>query len=322
MLTVKVFGASLRWLVGTVAIYLFFLLRPGNAPAQLTNSWLPTLPHYWDVPGDWSLGVAPSNNQAVVLITNAVSSDSYKTINLDSSTPLGNKIISNLTVSAPAGMTNELSLNRVGATPLRILNGLTLGAGGAMFATNSTVLVEGMSGGNLVVNGRINLVSGGTTIVYTLMRLGDFSCTTTGMVSIAGGSLFVTNAARNAVLEVRSGTLRLTSGTVVVDQLIATNSCAVLQQIGGTLVVGGVTNPFFRVTAINREANNMRITWQTFGGVTNILQATTGRSYNTNFVDLPPQIIVTGSGLTTTNSLDVNGVTNKPARFYRVRLVP
>ena len=123
----------------------------------------------------------------------------------------------------------------------------------------------------------------------------------------------------------RSGSLQLNGGTLVVDQLVTTNGCGSFQQIGGTLVVGGVTNPFFRVTAISREGSNVRVTWQTLGGETNVLQAVNsgpGESYNTNFVDLPQQIIVAGVGLTITNSLDVGGATNKPSRYYRVRLVP
>ncbi len=165
-------------------------------------------------------------------------------------------------------------------------------------------------------------MGGGTSCVYSNLTIGSSDCSGTGTVVVTGGSLFVTNAAHTAVLDVRSGSLLLDGGTLVVDQLVTTNGCGSFQQIGGTLVVGGVTNPFFRVTAISREGSNVRVTWQTLGGETNVLQAANGGSYNTNFVDLPPQIIVAGVGLTTTNSLDVGGATNKPARYYRVRLVP
>jgi hypothetical protein len=169
------------------------------------------------------------------------------------------------------------------------------------------------------------LTVAGGTMTATNLLLGNYDCSSTGVVVMAGGSLFVTNNTHSAVLEVRSGTLLVNNGTLVVDRLVATNSCAHFQQIGGTLVVGGVTNPFFRVTSINLEGSNVRVTWQTLGGETNILQATNGGpggSYNTNFVDLPPQIIVAAVGLTTTNSIDVGGATNRPARYYRVRLVP
>jgi len=194
-----------------------------------------------------------------------------------------------------------------------------------MFVSNATWLAQSVMVGRLAGSQGTLTVAGGTSSVYSNLTIGSSNCTGTGTVVITGGSLFVTNAAHNAVLDVRGGSLVLDAGTLVVDQLVTTNSCGSFQQIGGTLVVGGVTNPFFRVTAITREGSNVRVTWQTLGGETNVLQATNGGpggSYNTNFVDLAPQIIVSGVGLTTTNALDVGGATNKPARYYRVRLVP
>jgi hypothetical protein len=80
------------------------------------------------------------------------------------------------------------------------------------------------------------------------------------------------------------------------------------------------------ITGITREGNNVLVTWNTAGGHTNMLQVGSGGAggvFNTNtFIDLPPEIIVTGSGDATTNQLDVGGATNTPARYYRVRLVP
>lgn len=82
----------------------------------------------------------------------------------------------------------------------------------------------------------------------------------------------------------------------------------------------------FRVTSITTTGANVRLTWATAGGTTNQVQATsggTGGSYSTNnFVNLGPTVIVAGGGLVTTNFLDTGGATNKPARYYRVRLVP
>lgn len=67
----------------------------------------------------------------------------------------------------------------------------------------------------------------------------------------------------------------------------------------------------------------MLITWQTIGGVTNVVQFTNGAgtgSFTNNFTDLATNII-TGVGLTATNHLDAGGATNTPSRYYRVRLV-
>jgi hypothetical protein len=75
------------------------------------------------------------------------------------------------------------------------------------------------------------------------------------------------------------------------------------------------------VAALVRQGDDVLVTWATAGGHTNAVQVTTG-SYNTNFVDLSGPIIIDGSGDTSTNYVDVGGVTNGSPRFYRIRLVP
>ena len=81
--------------------------------------------------------------------------------------------------------------------------------------------------------------------------------------------------------------------------------------------------PAFRITAIAREGNNVRVTWVTGIGLTNALQTTAGTvggGYKTNnFSDI---FTVTNTADTTTNYLDLGGATNTPARYYRVRQVP
>ncbi len=78
----------------------------------------------------------------------------------------------------------------------------------------------------------------------------------------------------------------------------------------------------FRITAIARESNNIRITWTMASGKNNTLERTAGTangSYSNNFAAI---FIVTNTVGTTTNYLDVGAVTNFPARYYRVRHVP
>jgi hypothetical protein len=82
-----------------------------------------------------------------------------------------------------------------------------------------------------------------------------------------------------------------------------------------------------RITAIARESKNIRVTWSTLAGTTNIVQATSGAangSYSVNnFADIAASLtIVVGSGETSTNYVDPSGTTNAPARYYRIRLVP
>ena len=79
----------------------------------------------------------------------------------------------------------------------------------------------------------------------------------------------------------------------------------------------------FRITSVAPTGNSIRITWTISSGKTNALQVTggaSGGSYATNgFSNL---FIVTNTVGTVTNYVDVGGVTNFPARYYRVRLVP
>jgi len=169
-------------------------------------------------------------------------------------------------------------------------------------------------------------VAGGMSVVSDNLTIGTADCTGTGTALVTGGRLFVTNAAHNAVLDLESGALTLSGGTLVVDVLVKTNPCAAFQQTGGTLVVGGVTNtiPSFQITGITPEGNNIQITWESTGGHTNAIQATNGGltgSYNTNFSDLA-SFILGGSGQVTNTYIDPGGATNTPARYYRVRLVP
>lgn len=62
-----------------------------------------------------------------------------------------------------------------------------------------------------------------------------------GLPPSNGGTLYVTNAAHTAVLDVRNGTFLLNAGgTLVVDTLILTNPCGHFVKNGGTLVAGTI----------------------------------------------------------------------------------
>ena len=100
---------------------------------------------------------------------------------------------------------------------------------GTWMSRNIVIAFGGSSQGTLTING-------GTTIC-TNMILGSANCAAVGILNVAGGALYVTNAG-NAVLEIRSGTLTLSSGTLVVDKFVMTNSCAHFVRTGGTLIYG------------------------------------------------------------------------------------
>lgn len=80
-----------------------------------------------------------------------------------------------------------------------------------------------------------------------------------------------------------------------------------------------------RIVSTATENDDVRITWTTAGGSTNVVQATTGDldgGYATNFADISGPIVIPGSGDTLTNYVDIGGATNLPSRFYRIRLQP
>ena len=76
----------------------------------------------------------------------------------------------------------------------------------------------------------------------------------------------------------------------------------------------------FRITSVTRESNNVRIVWKTAGGYTNVVQSASAVSGS--YSNLSANFVIAGSGDTSTNFLHVGAVTNTPARFYRIRLVP
>jgi hypothetical protein len=178
----------------------------------------------------------------------------------------------------------------------------------------------------ILSQGALNL-DGGSATLYSNLVLGNCPTGGVGLVTVAGGSLYVTNAAHNAYIDVRDGQLNLSAGLLQTDVLILTNSCGQLNHVGGTLIAGSIvfnTNAF-QITSITRQGNDLLITWMMGPGLTNALQAAAGGvggSYTANgFTD----IFVVATNVTPgtlTNYLDVGGATNSPARYYRVRLSP
>lgn len=113
-------------------------------------------------------------------------------------------------------------------------------ASGQMTVSNGLVraynVVIGSAGS---AQGTLNLF-GGTETVYSSMVLGDCGNASVGTVNIAGGSLYVTNAAHNAVLDIRNGTLTFNGGVLQVDNLVMTNSCALFIHSAGALTISNL----------------------------------------------------------------------------------
>jgi hypothetical protein len=259
--------------------------------------------------------------------------------------------------------TNSVAVGQVGGLAQVTVNSGT-------FATRALTLGVGSSERGTL------MVAGGTSSVYSNLTLGNFACSGTGIVTVAGGRLFVTNATHNAVLDVRTGMLTMNSGFIQADKIILTNVCAHFIRTGGTLIYSnavlsstrdddgdGIPNGYeqshgldplnpinatldsdgdgltdlqeslagtdptnsasaFRITAITREGNNIRVTWMTGTAKTNALERTAGAggSFATN--DFAAVFTVTNTSGTVTNYLDMGAATAVPAFYYRVRLVP
>lgn len=87
--------------------------------------------------------------------------------------------------------------------------------------------------------GTVNL-AGGTVTLLTKLVIGNCPSGGVGVVNVAGGSLYVTNAAHNAFIDVRSGQLTLSGGLLQTDILIVTNPCGLFIHGGGTLIIGNL----------------------------------------------------------------------------------
>lgn len=110
---------------------------------------------------------------------------------------------------------------------------------GQMTISNGTVIMATVVVGNNNSNPGMLTVAGAAIPVMTVLSsliVGDCGLGNVGMVTVAGGNLFVTNAAHNATLDVRDGTFIVSSGLVMVDKLVVTSACARVVHTGGGLI--------------------------------------------------------------------------------------
>ena len=137
------------------------------------------------------------------------------------------------------------------ADALLIENGGVLSNGfgqlGCQLSSNNSVHVvnrgvwrnERLYVGDDRASGNSLVVSGGTVLATGLtVGLGSGSCDNS--VELDSGSMIVTNATADAVLEVRSGKLILNGGVLQADRLVMTNASGQFVRNGGTLIVGSL----------------------------------------------------------------------------------
>ena len=75
----------------------------------------------------------------------------------------------------------------------------------------------------------------------------------------------------------------------------------------------------FRITALQPQGGDLRVTWTTVGGRSYVVQ--TNSDVSQGFTDSSPLIPAPGAGESVTNFVDSSGATHGP-RYYRVRLQP
>jgi Bacterial TSP3 repeat len=225
-------------------------------------------------------------------------------------------------------------------------HGLLSVEGGSFSASSSLILGKCATNalGQIVINGGKILVTNATHTGYLDLR--------GGTLTINGGSVVVdriimTNACAQIV---RTGGT-LIAGTLMLDPALdadgdglpngweQTHGLDPLSPNGNDGASGdpdgdGLSNaqefalgtdPMdksspFHITGVSLEGDNVRVTWLSVGGETNVVEAATDLSGV--YSNISPNILLPGLSLITTNYLDPGSATNVPSRFYRIRLVP
>jgi T5SS/PEP-CTERM-associated repeat protein len=162
----------------------------------------------------------------------------------------------------------------VGYNPGGSNNGITVAGSGQLQDTSGTIGYDGannsvvVTGANSLWNNSANILvgdhsagnqltisSGGAVTVGGNAYVGYAASASNNQITVAGGSLTVTNAGGTGTLDVRRGTVTLNSGTVTVDKFYATNGANsvlavglaglgsnVVLTIGGNAQLGGTLN--------------------------------------------------------------------------------
>ncbi len=78
-----------------------------------------------------------------------------------------------------------------------------------------------------------------------------------------------------------------------------------------------------QIQSVSLTNGDVHVLWVTLGGVTNVVQATSGDAsgnYTNNFTDISPPIIVPGTSRVTTGYVDTGAAASATSRYYRVRV--
>jgi CSLREA domain-containing protein len=209
---------------------------------EALNVWRTPASGSWQIGTNWSTTLPPASSQTCLIAnynTKAVTIDNVTVMNASATLT-----VSNLGVAAPVDATNTLLLSNMSAggnAPLRVLDSLTLSIGGALLISNSTLRVDGVTGGGLALDGTLTMHSGAITVSNAVSTIGNIG---NGDAALTGGNWLARDVfvARNFGSQ---GTLSI-AGTGVVsctNMLLGTFDCG---STAAVAVAGGglfVTNP-------------------------------------------------------------------------------
>jgi len=241
-----------------------------------TNSCVSSTGGFWQTTQLWSLANMPSIMQAAILITNAPST----TVMIDSMTAnsfASTMTVSNLSVSPPSGSADSLYLDNTGAIALHILNGLAIGitcdnspAGGSeLINTNSTLVVDGLSGGQLLDNGTIAIMGGSLITTNCSLQIGEaFSSLfpAVGLLIVSNGVVqardvtIAVGSSSSGTVEVMGGTMTLSS-FLIVGNGINGSPASMLVANGARLVV---TNDETDIGGVYESSGNLTVSYASF----------------------------------------------------------
>lgn len=114
------------------------------------------------------------------------------------------------------------------------------GGAGELTVSNGVIRTRRLQAGTQAGSVGTFTIAGGSIRALEHFLLGNAACTATGLVHQTGGDVVVTNATGTAPLNVQTGTFTLGGGTLHVDRLVVTNSCARFIWSGGALTTGAV----------------------------------------------------------------------------------
>jgi hypothetical protein len=100
------------------------------------------------------------------------------------------------------------------------------------------------------------------------------------------------------------------------------NSANCMQQV--VVVQVTVDSSNFHILAIEAINDDVKLTWQTFGNSTNVIQLVdpiVNGNYTNSYIDIDT-VLVPGSGAVIADWVDFGGATNEPSRYYRIRFEP